>query len=184
MLLCEGRFGPYWQVGHDNKNKPKRASVPSWMQKTDEAKVFENAMKYLSLPRELGEDEDGNPIVATKGKYGPFVNCNGVNANLNRRDHDAQLFSVTREEAIELLKSAKNKTAGGGSASKGALKDFGEIEGGNVKLYHGRYGYYLKQGKVNIKILDEAAQSDEEAAKALTEEQIRESIIEKKNKKK
>lgn len=184
VLLCEGRFGPYWQVGHDNKNKPKRSSVPSWMQKTDEAKVFENAMKYLSLPRELGEDEDGNPIVATKGKYGPFVNCNGVNANLNRRDHDAQLFSVTREEAIELLKSAKNKTAGGRSASKGALKDFGEIEGGNVKLYHGRYGYYLKQGKVNIKILDEAAQSDEEAAKALTEEQIRESIIEKKNKKK
>jgi DNA topoisomerase-1 len=184
VLLCEGRFGPYWQVGHDNNNKPKRSSVPSWMQKTDEAKNFDNAMKYLSLPRELGTDKDGNLIIATKGKYGPFVNCNGVNGNLNRRDHDAQLFSVTKEEAIEILEGSKNSASKGGSSAKGALKDFGEIEGGNVKLYHGRYGYYLKQGKTNIKILDEAAQADEELAKALTEDQIRESIIAKKNKKK
>jgi DNA topoisomerase-1 len=185
VLLCEGRFGPYWQVGHENSNKPKRSSVPSWMQKTDEAKNFDNAMKYLTLPRELGFDKDGNPIIATKGKYGPFVNCNGVNGNLNRRDHDAQLFSVTEKEAIEILEGSKKNAAGkGGSASKGALKDFGEIEGGSVKLYHGRYGYYLKQGKTNIKILDEAAQGDEELAKALTKDQIKESIIAKNSKKK
>ncbi len=184
VLLCEGRFGPYWQVGHDNKNKPKRSSVPSWMQKTDEAKDYNNAMKYLSLPRELGTDENGNAIVATKGKYGPFVNCDGVNANLNRRDHDAQLFSVTAEEAIELLKAAKNKSAGKSASPKGALKDFGEIDGESVKLYQGRYGYYLKQGKTNIKILDEAAQNDEELAKALTIDQIKESIEAKKSKKK
>lgn len=184
VLLCEGRFGPYWQVGHDNKNKPKRSSVPSWMQKSDEAKDYDNAMKYLSLPRELGSDEKGNLIIATKGKYGPFVNCDGVNANLNRRDHDAQLFSVTADEAIELLKASKNKSAGKSSTAKGALKDFGEIEGQSVKLYLGRYGYYLKHGKTNIKILDEAAQNDEELAKSLSLEQIKESIEAKKSKKK
>ncbi|MBK5201386.1 MAG: type I DNA topoisomerase [Spirochaetaceae bacterium] len=184
VLLCEGRFGPYWQVGHENKNKPKRSSVPSWMQKTDEAKDFNNAIKYLSLPRDLGQDDKGNTIVATKGKYGPFVNCDGVNANLNRRDHDSQLFTIAAAGAMELLKVSKSKSAGNSTASKGALKDFGEIDGDSVKLYHGRYGFYLKHGKTNIKILDEAAQNDEELAKALKIDQIKESIEAKKSKKK
>lgn len=185
VLLCEGRFGPYWQVGHDNKNKPKRASIPSWIQKTEDTKNLDIALKYLSLPRELGEDEDGNMIIATKGKYGPYINCNDVNANLNKRDHDEQLFSVTKEEALALIKEAKN----GSSKSKGkakstSLKDFGEIDGESVKLYHGRYGYYLKYGKVNVPIIDENAKKDEELAMNLTEDQIKESIAKKKAKKK
>lgn len=186
IYLCSGRFGPYWQIGKDAENKPKRASIPSWYQKDEEAKKdLEIAKKYLSLPRVLGENESGEKILATKGKYGPYINCGDLNVNLNKRDHDEQLFSVTLEEAKELIKNGANKVKGKNSSkTKTAIKDFGEFDGENVKLYYGRYGYYLKHGKTNIPIDDEKAKTDESLAMNLTKEQIESSISKKKAKKK
>ncbi len=186
IYLCSGRFGPYWQIGKEAKGKPKRASIPSWYQKEDEAQNnIEFAKKYLSLPRELGENDKGEKVIATKGKYGPYINCGDLNVNLNKRDHDEQLFSVSLEEALNLIennaKSAKDK---GKAKTKAELKDFGEFAGGSVKLYLGRYGYYLKQGKTNIPIDDEQARNDESLAMNLSKEVIQRSIDKKKNKKK
>ena len=183
IYLCSGRFGPYWQIGKDVKNKPKRASIPSWYQKDLEAqKNIDIAKKYLSLPRELGKNESGEKILATKGKYGPYLNCGNLNVNLNKRDHDEQLFSIELDEAINLIKNGASKNSKKKSAAKTALKDFGEFEGGNVKLYLGRYGYYLKQGKKNIPIDDEKAKSDENLAMNLTREIIEKSLKKKKSK--
>jgi DNA topoisomerase-1 len=186
IYLLSGRFGPYWQIGKDVANKPKRASIPSWYQKDDECqKDIEIAKKYLSLPRVLGENENGEQIIATKGKYGPYLNCGDLNVNLNKRDHDEQLFSITYEEALELIKSGATKAKGKGkSAAKTPIKDFGEFNGESVKLYYGRYGYYLKHGKTNVPIDDEKAKIDENLAMNLTKEQIESSLSKKKTKKK
>lgn len=185
IYLCSGRFGPYWQIGKDSANKPKRASIPSWFQKDEKAqKDIEIAKKYLSLPRELGKNENGDLILATKGKYGPYLNCGDLNVNLNKRDHDEQLFSIDLQQAIELIKKGSNKSSSKKTSAKEALKDFGEFNGESVKLYVGRYGYYLKQGKTNIPIDDEKARSDENLAMNLTKEIIEKSIKKKKSKKK
>jgi len=185
IYLCSGRFGPYWQVGKDNENKPKRASIPSWYQNDEESqKDIEIAKKYLSLPRVLGEDENGVQIVATKGKYGPYLNYGDLNINLNKRDHDEQLFDIKFDQAMELIKLNSHKGASSGAKTKSAIKDFGEIEGAPVKLYFGRYGYYLKHGKTNVPIDDEKARTDEQLALNLTKEQIEISIAKKRAKKK
>ncbi len=184
IYLLAGRFGPYWQVGKDSSNKPKRASIPSWYQKDIEAqKDLEIAKQYLSLPRELGKNESGDSIYAMKGKYGPYLNCGDLNINLNKRDHDEQLFSITLDQAIELIKNGNSKSTKSKSAAKTALKDYGEFDGGSVKLYNGRYGFYLKQGKTNIPIDDEKARSDENLAMNLSKEIIEQSIKKKKSKK-
>lgn len=186
IYLLSGRFGPYWQIGKEVANKPKRASIPSWYQKDEEAtKDLSLAKKYLSLPRKLGENDKGEAILATKGKYGPYLNCGDLNVNLNKRDHDEQLFNVTLEEAVELIKNSGKKGNGKGKGSaRTPLKDFGEFDGESVKLYFGRYGYYLKHGKTNVPIDDQDAKKDEEAAMNLTKEQIQASIEKKKAKKK
>ncbi|MEM7491667.1 MAG: DNA topoisomerase, partial [Pseudomonadota bacterium] len=74
VWLKSGRFGPYVQLGEateDNK-KPKRSSLPkSW---TPDAMDFDKAMQLLSLPRKVGDHpEDGQPIEANLGRYGPYV---------------------------------------------------------------------------------------------------------------
>ncbi|NBK23013.1 MAG: type I DNA topoisomerase, partial [Spirochaetia bacterium] len=97
VQLLTGRFGPYWQEG--SGKEAKRASIPKWISESGQEHDLAIANKYLSLPRVLGKDKDGNDIVAAKGKFGPFIECNGEYRNLNKRDHDGQLFSVTLEEA-------------------------------------------------------------------------------------
>ncbi len=185
IYLCSGRFGPYWQVGKENENKPKRASIPSWYQNDEESqKDIEIAKKYLSLPRVLGKDDKGVQIVATKGKYGPYLNYGDLNINLNKRDHDEQLFDINYDQAMELIKLNSHKVSSSGAKTKSAIKDFGEIEGAPVKLYFGRYGYYLKHGKTNVPIDDEKARTDEQLALNLTKEQIEISIAKKRAKKK
>ncbi len=49
-----GRFGPYIQLGEatEDGEKPRRASIPKG--KDPASVTFEEAMRYLSLPREVG----------------------------------------------------------------------------------------------------------------------------------
>lgn len=170
LLLCNGRFGPYWQIGYmkpKSKDKPKRASIPSWMQQSEEdMKNSEIARRYLSLPRVLGE-KDGKEISAIKGKYGPYISDGENTAKLERRDHDEQLFAITLEEAVALLTEApKTKGKGRTRAKAVALKEFGKVDGKEVGLYNGRYGYYLKVDKKNVG-LPPAYKKDEEKVMAL-----------------
>ncbi len=166
VTLRTGRFGPYLQLGEATEDeKPKRASIPKGV---DPSSVdFEYALKLLSLPREVGRHpESGNPITAGLGRYGPFVLHDGMYANLESVD---EVFSVGLNRAVALL---AEKAAGGKSRFQRnkptVLKDLGEHpgEGGKIEVLSGRYGPYVKHGKINATIpngKDPAAISVEEA---------------------
>jgi DNA topoisomerase-1 len=182
VKLMNGRFGPYWQEG-DGK-EAKRASIPKWVQDEQKEEDLEIANRYLALPRVLGTDKDGNEIVAAKGKYGPFVSCNGEYRNLSKTDHDGQLFSVTLEEALAMLAEKKPESKGRGSRAKGkgkgssdagVIRQLGEYEKVPVALAGGRYGNYLKVGKENI-ALPAKYKHDDELAKAISLEEAVEII--------
>jgi DNA topoisomerase I len=151
VTLRTGRFGPYLQLGEATEDqKPKRASVPKGV---DAATVdLEHALKLLSLPREVGlHPETGNPITAGLGRYGPFVLHDGMYANL---DSVEDVFTVGLNRAVALL---AEKAAGGKSrfqrAKQTVLKDLGEHpEGGKIEVLSGRYGPYVKHGKINATI--------------------------------
>ncbi|HEY7668996.1 MAG TPA: DNA topoisomerase, partial [Hyphomicrobium sp.] len=165
VTLRTGRFGPYLQLGEASEDeKPKRASVPKGV---DPASVdLEYALKLLSLPREVGlHPETGKPITAGLGRYGPFVLHDGLYANLESVE---DVFTVGLNRAVTLL---AEKAAGGKGrfqrAKPTVLKDLGEHpEGGKIEVLSGRYGPYVKHGKINATIpngKDPAAISMEEA---------------------
>ncbi|MBA5778010.1 type I DNA topoisomerase [Stappia sp. F7233] len=143
VTLRSGRFGPYVQLGEDAK--PKRASLPRGWSAAD--LDLEKALRLLSLPREIGaHPEDGKPISAGIGRYGPFVLHDGTYANLESAD---EVFSVGINRAVDLLAQKRAKT-GGGRGTAAPLKELGDHpDGGSIAVYDGRYGPYVKWQKVN-----------------------------------
>jgi DNA topoisomerase-1 len=150
VTVRSGRFGPYIQLGEQNgkDEKPKRASIPKgWEPSTID---LDRALALLALPREVGiHPETGKPISAGIGRYGPFVLHDGTFANL---DSVEEVFSVGLNRAVTAL--AEKKAGGGrggrGASSAKALKELGDHpDGGKVTLHDGRYGPYVKYGKIN-----------------------------------
>ncbi len=145
ISLKNGRFGPYVQRGEATAEQPKppRASIPKgW----DLASVdLERALALLALPREIGpHPEDGVPVEAGIGRYGPYVKHGAKYANLPEVD---EVFTIGMNRAVEVLAS---KQVRGRAATAAPLAELGEHpEGGSVQVMSGRYGPYVKWGKVN-----------------------------------
>ncbi len=142
IALKSGRFGPYVQLGEGKE--AKRSSLPKgW----DPAEMtLAQALRLLSLPREVGmHPEDGKPITAGLGRYGPFVQHDGKYANLPDFE---ELFSVGINRAVDLLAAKAN--GGRGRATPAALRTLGEHpDGGEVTVRDGRYGPYVNHGRIN-----------------------------------
>ncbi|HPX28620.1 MAG TPA: type I DNA topoisomerase [Sphaerochaeta sp.] len=178
IQLLNGRFGPYWQEGEGKD--AKRASIPKWVQDGDLQEDGAIATRYLSLPRILGKDKDGVEVIATKGKYGPYISSGGTTRRLNRLDKDKQLFSITLEEALELLskEEVKGSKKRGTRGAPAPLKELGEFNGRKITLQSGRYGFYLKHGESNVALPNEY-KKDEEKALSLRPEEARRIVEEK-----
>ena len=148
VWLKAGRFGPY--VETSGGDKPKRASLPKgW---PPESVDLDKALRLLHLPREVGaHPEDGKPILAGIGRYGPYVQHNGTYANLPTAD---EVFDVGLNRAVSVL---AEKRAGGGRpqrAAAAALKELGAhpADGQPVRVLSGRYGPYIKHGAINANV--------------------------------
>ncbi|MFC3569880.1 type I DNA topoisomerase [Paracoccus simplex] len=145
ISLKNGRFGPYVQRGEATAEQPKppRASIPKgW----ELASVdLERALALLALPREIGpHPEDGVPVEAGIGRYGPYVKHGAKYANLPDVD---EVFTIGMNRAVEVLAS---KQVRGRAAAAAPLAELGEHpDGGPVQVMSGRYGPYVKWGKVN-----------------------------------
>ncbi len=148
ITLRSGRFGPYVQRGEEEEGKkPPRASVPKGMDLStvDLAK----ALALLSLPREVGKHpEDGEPIEASIGRYGPYVKHGRVYANIKDPE---EVFTIGINRAVELL--AQKAARGGGRTAAKPLRVLGEHpDGGEIGVYDGRYGPYVKWEKINASL--------------------------------
>jgi DNA topoisomerase-1 len=146
VTLRSGRFGPYVQLGEaKDGEKPKRAGLPKG---TDVATVdLELALKLLSLPREIGKHpEDGQPIVAGIGRFGPYVLHNKTYANLDKEE----VFTVGLNRAVTLIaeKIAKGPRKGRFGDPGRALGDHPQ-KGGPITAKKGRYGPYVTHNGVN-----------------------------------
>jgi DNA topoisomerase-1 len=139
-----GRFGPFVQLGEGEK--PKRASLAKGM--SIQTVDLDAALTLLSLPREVGRHpEDGEPILAGIGRYGPYVQHDKTYANLTDSE---DVFTIGLNRAVDLIAT---KRAGGKSRfQRGAPagKAVGEHpDGGAIELRDGRYGAYVAWNGVN-----------------------------------
>ncbi|WP_226634006.1 type I DNA topoisomerase [Brevundimonas poindexterae] len=145
VALKIGRFGPYVETTPPDADKPKRSSLPKgW---SPASLTLEQALRLLSLPREVGpHPEDGKPISAGLGRYGPFVLHNGVYANLPDIE---EVFEVGLNRAVSLL--AEKKASRGARGAAAPLKELGNHpeSGDPVQVMAGRFGPYVKCGKIN-----------------------------------
>ncbi len=143
VWLKSGPYGPYVQLGskEEVEGKPPRASLPSGTEPGDVSLEF--ALKLLSLPRELGTDPKSGAVVkAGLGRYGPYVNRAREYRNLDSVD---QIFEVTLEQALELLKQKP------GPAVMRTLGDH-PTTGRTLELRDGRYGPYVTDGELNASL--------------------------------
>ncbi len=147
IYAMQGPYGPYVQLGEpEGDRKPKRVSVPKNV--APEALSLEVALKLLALPRDLGEHpETGKKVHAAIGRFGPYVSHDGHFKSVPK---DESVFDIGLERAVALLKEPKSFGA------RGALKVLGKhpADGQAVALYSGRYGPYVKHGKVNATLPD------------------------------
>jgi DNA topoisomerase-1 len=146
--LKTGRFGPYVQRGEVTEEvpKPPRASLPKGWR--PEEMDLERALMLLNLPREIGpHPDDGEMMEAGIGRYGPYVKHGRVYANLPEVD---EVFTIGMNRAVEVLAQKATRGAARGGAAAKALRELGEHpDGGPVSVMDGRYGPYVKWGKVN-----------------------------------
>ncbi len=144
ISLRTGRFGPYVQRGEGKECK--RSSLPKgWAPDTID---YEKALQLIALPRTVGKHpESGKEIKAGLGRYGPFVLHEGMYANLESIE---DVFTIGLNHAVTVI---AEKIAKGGArrGAATALKDLGEHPelGGPIAVMDGRYGPYVKHGKVN-----------------------------------
>ena len=170
IYLLVGPYGPYLQLGEktDDGTKPKRVSLP----KTRDPKTItlDDALAYLTLPRQLGKHPvTGHVVNAGLGMYGPYVKHEKTFKSLDKTD---DVLTITMERAIELLAQAKTK------AVLVPLKELGPHPEDKepVQIFDGRYGAYVKHGKINATIpkgTDPLAFTMEEAIPLLVERAAR-----------
>ena len=141
-----GRFGPYLEQEVDGEKK--RASIPKDVDRS--TLDLDMAKKLLSLPRALGmHPEDGKPVVASIGRYGPYLLHEGQYARLKTT---ADVFETGMNQAVMLLAEAKaSKGSRGQRGSREPLAVLGKhpTSEGEIKVMDGRYGPYVTDGNTN-----------------------------------
>lgn len=163
IALKSGRFGPYVERG--SGKEAKRASLPKgWLPAEID---LDKALKLLSLPREIGKHpESGAMISAAIGRYGPYILCDGRYANLESAD---EIFTIGIDRAVTILAEKQQKSgARAENSAASAIKTVGDHpEGGAIKVYNGRYGPYVKWGKINASLPKEQEPSELSLEQAL-----------------
>ncbi len=140
IVVKSGRYGPYVSSGERN------SSLLSTM--APDSVSLDDALKLLSLPRSIGNDAEGVEIIASGGRYGPYIKRGDDTRSLASED---QLFTVTLQEALELLAQPKLR---GRQAARPPLRDLGvdPLTEKAVVIKEGRFGPYVTDGESNASL--------------------------------
>ena len=152
IILKKGRFGPYLQVGNEEKEL-KNFSIPKGISPND---VDLDKAKFLSsLPKILGKyPENNEDITLNNGRFGPYVKCANKSSTLETPD---DIFSIGLNKAVTLIAEAKP-----GRRSSNEIKNLGEHPEDKkpVKVMKGQFGPYIKYKTINATIPDDKDPND------------------------
>ena len=138
MSVRVGRFGPLVQIGDNDDEEKKYASLRPGQ--SIETITIEEALDLFKLPRALGE-YNNQKITAAIGRFGPYVKYGSLFTSVPK---DQDIFELTLTEAIELIE-AKLK-----AESEKLLRTF--TEDANLEILKGKWGPYISYKKSNFKL--------------------------------
>ncbi|MFL6137700.1 MAG: type I DNA topoisomerase [Frankiaceae bacterium] len=174
VVVKAGRYGPYVTTvpPEGSKAKPRTASLFKDM--AIDSVVLDDALRLMSLPRTLGSAPDGEPVTAQNGRYGPYVKKGSESRSL---EAEAQLFTVTIDEALALLAQPKARGRRAAAATA-ALREVGTdpATGKLIQLKAGRFGPYVTDGETNASLRkgdDPETLTTERAAELLADRRSR-----------
>ncbi|MFN8184908.1 MAG: type I DNA topoisomerase [Candidatus Nanopelagicales bacterium] len=157
IVTKTGRFGPYvteiLPEPPEGSKKPRKTVKPrtaSLFESMDPTTVtLEDALRLLSLPREVGKHpEDGEPIMAQNGRYGPYLTHSKDSRSL---PDEASIFTCTLDEALALFAQPK-RGRGRQQAAPGKEIGVDPITGKKIELKEGRFGPYVTDGETNASL--------------------------------
>ncbi|MBC6404501.1 MAG: type I DNA topoisomerase [Rhodospirillales bacterium] len=144
VSLRFGPYGPYVQLGEgENGEKPKRSSL----QKGQDPKRLDlqAALGLLALPRDVGTDpETGETIQAAIGRFGPYLKCGNIFANLKGDD---EVLTVGLNRAAVLIAEARQKKRDNTRALGAHPKNKEPIE-----ARRNRFGIEVVWGKTKVRL--------------------------------
>jgi DNA topoisomerase-1 len=147
IILKKGRFGPYLQVGNEEKEM-KNISIPKGISLDDIN--LEKARFLATLPKVLGIYPENNmDITLNNGRYGPYVKCDKKSATLETPE---DIFTIGINKAVTMIAEAKP-----GRRSSNEIKTIGEHPEDKkpIKIMKGSYGPYVKYKTINATIPDD-----------------------------
>jgi DNA topoisomerase-1 len=171
VVVKNGRFGPYVTevLPEGAKEKPRTSSLFRSM--SVDTVDLDTALQLLTLPRTLGE-VDGEPVLASNGRYGPYVKKGSETRSLPAEE---QLLTVDLDAALTLLAQPKQR---GRAAAAAPLRELGvdPVSGKPMVIKDGRFGPYVTDGETNASLRkgDEVESlTDERAAELLADRRAR-----------
>ena len=87
----------------------------------------------------MGETEEGEEIVVSAGRFGPYIRYGSKFVSLKEDDP----YTVTLERTLELIAAKKIEDAN---------KQINIFEEEGISVLNGRYGPYVTDGNKNVKI--------------------------------
>ena len=148
-----GPYGPMAQIGlKDDEDKPRFASLQRGQH--IETITLEEALELFKLPRDIGTFED-KKVVVSIGRFGPYVRHDSKFVSLKKEDDP---YSIDLKRAIELIEQKRQADI------EKMIAVFSEDD--TLSIQAGRWGAYIKHGKLNYKLPKEY--KDKEKAALLT----------------
>ena len=144
------------------QEKPKRAGTAEGLSPDDVD--LDRALGLLSLPREVGKHpEDGEPIMAGIGRFGPYVQHGKTYANLDAGD---DVLTIGLNRAVTLIAEKKAKVPARAAASApipAARSATIPTRAAPIVVKNGRYGPYVSHDGVNATLPSDIDAGDDHA---------------------
>ena len=153
-----GQYGPYIQKGEGEGRQFAQLTNGLLI----ESVTLQEALRLFELPRKVGQ-AGGVDIIATKGRFGPYLKVGDKNVSLPK---NVDPLSVTLEECLSIIEAAEKKVA--------VNAVIAEFKDSDIQILNGRYGPYIKHSGSNYKInkgVDASALTEEDCKNIIANSQ-------------
>ncbi len=156
--IKSGRYGPYFSCTNEDGKVENFSLEDSQDPFLISIEDIESILSLPRLPRSLGATDEYADIVASAGRFGPYLSVKladgeKFNLSLSKEDNPAK---ITLDRAIEVIKTSSRKPGAKGR-QRTAIKSF---KNSKIQVLDGRYGPYITDGKTNVSVPKSVTASD------------------------